>query len=160
RQRERRCDRVGGRGVVCLREQRLLAVRDFPQLFELGTAPSFRRLYVGDHRGRESFAGRGCSPGVRRCTLRSVRVLLSLSFVLAAQTARAESPAQELRIVARNSLVFIDSVREGEPRAEWAPYRVVDEMRPVIFKVDGRGRLVIKLRTFLEATNREAIGVV
>lgn len=66
--------------------------------------------------------------------------------------------------MSRNSLVFIDSVREGEAREgearEWAPYRVVDETRPVIFKVEGPGRLVLKLRTLLDATNREGVAAV
>jgi hypothetical protein len=80
-----------------------------------------------------------------------------IGSIVCAQTSWAD---QELRIVSRNSLVFVDAVREGEKGAEWAPYRVVDEQRPVIFKVEGPGRVVLKLRTFLEATNREAVGVV
>lgn len=86
--------------------------------------------------------------------------------IVCAQTIFAETPAlpRELRIVSRNSLVFVDSVREGEAREgesrEWAPYRVVDETRPVIFKVEGPGRLVLKLRTLLDATNREGVAAV
>jgi hypothetical protein len=84
---------------------------------------------------------------------------LFLGVITCAQPQRASADG-ELRIISRSSLVFVDAVREGERGAEWAPYRVVEEQRPVIFKVDGPGRLVLKLRSFLEATKRESIGVV
>jgi hypothetical protein len=53
----------------------------------------------------------------------------------------------ELVPKSRNTLLFVESAQKGH---EWEAYRLAEDRRPVIFEVQGPGRVLLTLRTFAE----------
>lgn len=81
--------------------------------------------------------------------MRTIAVAIVLSCVVT--TARAE-----LRPKSRNTLLFVEK-KTGE---EWDQYRVVEDRRPVVFQVDGPGRVLLSLRTYAKKSAPPAVSVV
>lgn len=81
---------------------------------------------------------------------RAVRKETVATFLLCTLlTSRADA---ELSAVSQNALLFVTSTEAGE---EWKAYRVVRPRRPAVFRVDGPGRVLIAIRSFVEGENDE-----
>lgn len=74
-----------------------------------------------------------------------------LAFLWAIE-ARADLVARS-----RNSVVFVESNRAGE---EWEAFRIVDPRHPAIYRVEGPGRVLFRVRTLPKAEPVDAIAAV
>lgn len=63
----------------------------------------------------------------------------------------------ELRSKSRNTLVFVEKKQGG---SEWEQYRVVEDRSPVVFGVEGPGRVLLSLRTYTRKPSTPAVSVV
>jgi hypothetical protein len=88
-----------------------------------------------------------------------LRVFIStLAGVAAVLSGATAGLADELRTLSRNTLVFVDAGVEG---GEWAAYRLVDAQSPVIFRAEGPGRVLLKLRTIVqEDKDKDAVAAI
>lgn len=100
----------------------------FPARLSIFYSPKIARRLVA-WRPRAAYP-----PGVPRAAY-TLAVLVSLC----ATTAHADLVARS-----RNSVVFVESTRAGE---EWEAFRLVDETHPALFRVEGPGRVLLRLRT-------------
>jgi hypothetical protein len=62
-----------------------------------------------------------------------------------------------LEPTSRNAVLFVESAQEGH---EWEAYRLAEDRRPVVLRVDGPGRVLLSLRTFAREGAEPAVAVV
>jgi len=80
------------------------------------------------------------------------------AYIVVALAGMCASNAQaELVARSRNSVVFVESTRAGE---EWQAFRVVDARHPGLYRVEGPGRVLLKLRTLSKVDSSAAEGSV
>jgi hypothetical protein len=90
--------------------------------------------------------------------LRTLRVFIPVLACLAHVLLFAPQARAELRLVSRNSLVFVDAQKKGAE--EWTAYRIADERHPVVLRVEGPGRVILRLRSIPGEPPKEAVAAV